>query len=296
MKRLLILCMTLLLLFSGCVPTAMEFPSVSLPEAPSQPAPDRAEGTLTVEFIDVGQGDSTLVHLPDGKTLLIDAGERKEGERVMDRLKEQGITRLDYVIGTHPHTDHIGGLQAIIENFDIGAIYMPKKLHTTKTFERLLEAIDQKGLKVHAASAGVTVLEEPGLFATFVAPSNADYEELNDYSAVLRLTFGTTSFLFTGDAEAQSEHEMLAGGHSLSADVLKVGHHGSTTSNTAAFLKAVSPTHAVISCGADNDYGHPHQQIVKRLTALGATLWRTDEQGTITVVSDGTTLSVSTEK
>lgn len=264
--------------------------------APEEPIPDRAEGTLMVEFLDVEQGDSALIHLPNGETMLIDAGERDQGEHVVATLQEQGITRLDYVIGTHPHTDHIGGLQEVIESFDIGEIYMPKKLHTTKTFENLLLAIRDKGLSVTSAKAGATVLEDEGLFATFVAPQDTDYEELNDYSAVLRLTFGETSFLFTGDAEAVSEHEMLNSGRSLSADVLKVGHHGSTTSNTVAFLKAVSPTHAVISCGADNDYGHPHKQILKRLTALKATVWRTDEQGKITVTSDGTTLTVTPEK
>ncbi len=264
--------------------------------APEEPVPDRAEGTLMVEFLDVEQGDSALIHLPNGETMLIDAGERDQGEHVVATLQEQGITRLDYVIGTHPHTDHIGGLQEVIESFDIGEIYMPKKLHTTKTFENLLLAIRDKGLSVTSAKAGTTVLEDEGLFATFVAPQDTDYEELNDYSAVLRLTFGETSFLFTGDAEAVSEHEMLNSGQSLSADVLKVGHHGSTTSNTVAFLKAVSPTHAVISCGADNDYGHPHKQILKRLSALKATVWRTDEQGKITVTSDGTTLTVTPEK
>ncbi|MBO4954500.1 MAG: MBL fold metallo-hydrolase [Clostridia bacterium] len=264
--------------------------------APEEPVPDRAEGTLMVEFLDVEQGDSALIHLPNGETMLIDAGERDQGEHVVATLQEQGITRLDYVIGTHPHTDHIGGLQEVIESFDIGEIYMPKKLHTTKTFENLLLAIRDKGLSVTSAKAGVTVLEDEGVFATFVAPQDTDYEELNDYSAVLRLTFGETSFLFTGDAEAVSEHEMLNSGQSLSADVLKVGHHGSTTSNTVAFLKAVSPTHAVISCGAGNDYGHPHKQILKRLSALKATVWRTDEQGKITVTSDGTTLTVTPEK
>lgn len=296
MKRLLLLLLTILICFSGCVPLPAELPSVDLPQPFDQPTPDRAEGTLMVEFIDVGQGDASLIHLPDGKTMLIDAGERKEGARVLEVLEEQGITRLDYVIGTHPHTDHIGGLQAVIETIDIGKIYMPKKMHTTKTFENLLQAISEKGLKVNTAKAGVTVLEEQGLFAAFVAPNGDDYEELNDYSAVLRLTFGTTSFLFTGDAEAVSEHEMLAEGHSLSAEVLKVGHHGSTTSNTVAFLNAVSPTHAVISCGEDNSYGHPHQQILKRLSALDATVWRTDKQGTVTVTSDGTTLTVTSEK
>lgn len=249
-----------------------------------------------VEFLDVGQGDATVIYLPNGETMLIDAGERDQGDNVVATLREQGVTRLDYVIGTHPHTDHIGGLQAVIEAFEIGKLYMPKVLHTTKTFESLLETVRNRNLTVYSAKAGVTVIEEEGLSAVFIAPHGTDYEELNDYSAVLHLTFGETGFLFTGDAEAVSEHEMLNSGQSLSADVLKVGHHGSTTSNTVAFLKAVSPTHAVISCGADNDYGHPHKQILKRLSALKATVWRTDEQGTVTVISDGTTLTVTAEK
>lgn len=262
------------LIFTGCTPTN---------GGVKEPAP--ADGTvLEVVFIDVAQGDSALVTLPTGEFLLIDAGEKKHAKTVISLLEEKGVTRLDYVIGTHPHADHIGGLAQVIGEFEVGRIFMPKASHNTATFENLLLAIKDKGLQVETAKEGVTLLDTPDLKAEFVAPCGEKYSDLNNYSAVLRLSYGETAFLFMGDAEELSEHEITA---DVSADVLKVGHHGSHTSTSEEFLKRVNPSIAIISCGKNNSYGHPHDTTVSLLERRNIKIYRTDELGNITVTSDG---------
>jgi competence protein ComEC len=175
---------------------------------------------------------------------------------------------------------------------DIGEIYMPRVSHTTQTFERLLDAIDRKGLQVNTARAGVNILSVPGLQIDIVAPVRDNYNNLNDWSAVVLLTYGSTAFLFTGDAEALSEGHITA---DISADVLKVGHHGSRTSTSQGFLDRVAPTYAVITVGANNSYGHPTEDVLRRLSNANVSVFRTDQQGTIIFTSDGSTLSVNTE-
>ncbi len=250
-----------------------------------------SSGNLKVHFIDVGQADSILVQLPSGQNILIDGGNNDDGTLVVNYLKQQGVKRLDHVIRIHPHEDHIGGLDVTIRNFEVGKVYLPKVAHATKTFEDLLLAIKGKGLKVTQAKAGVKLDVGPGIEAVMLAPNSSSYEDLNNYSAVLKLTYGDTSFLFTGDAEAESENEMLAAGYNLRADVLKVGHHGSSSSTTPAFLKAVLPKYAVISVGKDNEYGHPHSETLAKLSEAGVQVFRTDLQGTIVVTSDGRTIT-----
>lgn len=247
---------------------------------------------LTVHFIDVGQADSILIQAPSGQNILIDAGNNADATLVVNYMRQQGIERLDHVIGTHPHEDHIGGLDVVINRFDIGKVYLPRVAHTTSTYEDVLLAIKAKGLRVTEAKAGVQLDVGSGITATLLAPNSAEYEDLNDYSAVLRLVYGKTAFLFTGDAEAVSEAEMLRAGYRLDSDVLKVGHHGSASSTTSAFLRAVSPTYAVISVGRGNDYGHPHPATLARLESAGINVLRTDEMGTIVITSDGTSIIV----
>jgi len=249
-------------------------------------APGEAAGLVKAHFIDVGQGDACLVELPGGQTILIDGGSRAAGEKLLSYLREQGVERIDYLIATHPHEDHIGGLIGVVERMEIGKIYMPRVAHTTRTYEQFLEAIQAKGLKITAARAGVTVDTGEGVEAVFVAPCREDYKELNDHSAVLKLTYGQVSFLFTGDAEAEAEQDMLAGGADLAAQVLKAGHHGSSTSSSEAFLRAVQPQIAVISAGKDNSYGHPHREVLERLTSLGVEILRTDLAGDIVITAD----------
>jgi len=249
---------------------------------------------LKVSYIDVGQADSILIQTPGGKNVLIDAGNNGDATTIVTYLKAQNISRLDYVIATHSHEDHIGSMDTIIKTFDIGQVVMPKESSNTQTFRDLMTAIANKGLKPIEAKAGVKLDMGSEIYAELLAPNSSGYQDINDYSAVLRLVYGKNSFLFTGDAETQSESEMLHLGSQLKVDVLKVGHHGSRTSSTAAFLKLVTPKYAVISVGKGNSYGHPTQEALGRLGSVGATIYRTDESGTIVCESDGETITFKT--
>lgn len=243
---------------------------------------------MRVSFIDVGQGDSEFIELPNGQTLLIDAGTNETGANVTEYISFLGYSSIDYVVGTHPHEDHIGGLDDVINAFDIGALYMPKVIADTKTFEDVLDAAEAKGLSINTAKAGVSLVSEEDLKVEMLAPTLDSYENTNDYSAVIKIVYDDTSFLFMGDSEEFSEN-LITG--SLDSDVLKVGHHGSTTSTGDDFLKKVSPAYAVISCGKGNSYGHPHQETLDKLVSFGAEVYRTDELGTVIAVSDGKNIS-----
>lgn len=242
---------------------------------------------LEVHFLDVGQADCILIKTPEQKVILIDSGKNSDEDTVVSYIKSQKIDKIDVAIGTHPHEDHIGGLDAVINSFDIGKVFMPKVSHTTKTFEDVLNAIKNKGLKVTTAFAGTSIELDTTLKIEMLAPNSDGYDKMNDYSAVIKLTYDNTSFLFTGDAENISEKEMISKGYDLKADVLKVGHHGSATSTTAVFLKKVDPEYAIISVGKYNNYGHPDKLILNRLKTHGVEVFRTDEIGTIIAVSDG---------
>lgn len=257
-------------------------------EQESTPTPQAVpviNGELKVHFIDVGQGASQLIIGSTGKTILIDAGNNNMSTRVVEYLKKEKVKKIDILISTHPDADHSGGLDAVISNFDIGKIYMPKVQSNTKTFEDVLKAIQNKGLKVATAKSGITLDWEKDAKVEMIAPIGS-YDDANDMSAVVRLTYGETSFLFTGDAEAESEADLLKSGVNLKSNVLLVGHHGSETSTTKAFLDAVKPSYAVIQVGK-NSYGHPTEMVLSRLNDKGVKIYRNDEQGNIIFTSNG---------
>ena len=248
-----------------------------------------ADLPLAVNFIDVGQGDAIYVQSPNGKTMLIDGGERNGmAERYLDSI---GVKTIDVVVATHPHLDHIGGLPAIIQKYDVKQIVMPRVTSvTTVIYQNLLETIRAKGLRVTEGKAGLAIDFCPSVIIECLAPNSAEYRDVNDHSIVLKLTQGDVSFLLTGDATAVSEREMLQH-HSdkLKSTVLKIGHHGSSTSSTVAFMNAVNPQYAVFCVGRDNSYGHPTQEVWNRVSGLS--IFRTDVQGTIILTSDGKTVA-----
>ncbi|TCZ79942.1 MBL fold metallo-hydrolase [Paenibacillus albiflavus] len=253
-------------------------------------------GKLAVHFLDVGQGSSEFLISPTGKVMLIDTGDIDKEAIMMKHLKDYQINRIDILVLTHAHADHIGTASAIINNFDVGKIYMPKVGNTTKTYETLLKTIQNKKLKVTTAKAGIKLDWDEQVQVEMVAPVKANYEDLNDTSAVLKVTYGENSFLFTGDAERESEKDMLNLKADLSANVLAVGHHGSNTSSTNAFLDKVKPTYAVIQVGADNKYGHPTDATLNRLSKKNIKVFRNDLNGTVSAVADGKRIEFSTER
>ena len=246
------------------------------------------EGELQVHFLDVGQGDATLIFQGE-HAMLIDGGDNLKGWQVVDYLQYIGITHLDYMIGTHPDADHIGGLDTVLENISCNTVMMPELERDTASYEGLMEVLDEKEIEPISPKPGETYELGTAIF-TILAPNDV-YENVNDNSIALRLVHGGNSFLFTGDAENESETEMIKSGRLLASDVYKVAHHGSSGANSEMFLIAVNPAYAVISCGADNDYGHPHSDVLNQLRLMDTEVFRTDEQGTIVTVSDGSEIT-----
>jgi beta-lactamase superfamily II metal-dependent hydrolase len=263
-----------------------------------QPQNDSGDALLRVHFIDVAQGKSILIETPE-QNVLIDAGEREQGPVVLGYLNTHGIKRLDMIVATHPHSDHIGGLSAIIGELPVGEIIMPDVSEdmtpASSVYSDLLETIDEKELPITVAEPDAVYDLGGDAQLTLLGP-NTDYDDLNAYSVVSRLDFGANSFLFAGDATTDAERDMLEAGADLNATVLDVGHHGSRTSSGEDFLLAASPQIAVISCAEDNSYGHPHREVIERLNEIGAEILRTDIDGTVVITSDGQRLEVETAK
>ena len=249
--------------------------------------------TLEVHYLDIGQGDCTLIRQGD-HAMLIDAGNNSKGTKVQAYLENQGINHLDYVIGTHPDADHIGGLDVIIYKFDCDQVWMPDYSKDTRTYDDVIQAVKARDYKVtHPKAGDVYTLGEAEV--TVVCPVKDSYgSNANDYSIGVRVQFGENSFVFTGDAEEHSEEDMVASGENLKADVYKAAHHGSRTANTENFIKAIDPRYVVFSCGEGNTYGHPHAEVLDRLRKMGIQIFRTDDQGTVVAVSDGQTIAFNT--
>ena len=251
------------------------------------------DGQLQVHFLDVGQADSILIRTGEA-AMLVDAGTNESGRAVVSYLKEQGVETLNYVIGTHPHEDHIGGMDDVIREMDVKEVILPDKIHTSKTFEDVLDAIEEKGLSVTIARQGDVYTLGDAQFTILAPCAGKDYgDDLNNWSVGIRLVYGDNSFVLTGDAEKEAEADMVASGENLQGDVWKAAHHGSSTTNTSQMLDAVQPGYAVISCGKDNSYGHPHKETLEAFAKRGIQVFRTDEQGTIVITSDGEKLTFS---
>lgn len=267
---------------------------------PSQQASDFTPTgeTMGVYLIDVGQGDCILLVSPSGKTMLIDAGEKGHFDEIDAFLKEKGITRIDALVATHPHSDHIGSMKDIVENYDIGAVYMTNAVHTSATYENLLLAIQDKGLKIKRVKggSGVTIDWDGDVTINVLSPLKDEYDDYNLYSIVMKVTYGEFSILLTGDAEKENEADMLEQfpAEMLDCDVLKAGHHGSSTSTSKAFFDAVSPEAVLIPVGEGNDYGHPHEETLE--TIKNTNVYRSDLDGDISLVTDGKTYEITSEK
>lgn len=250
-------------------------------------------GTLTVTWLDVGQGDAAVIQC-GGQSMLIDGGKPEKSSYIYAWLQQHGLSYLDVIVATHVDADHIGGLSGALNYASVGTAYCPVTTGTTETFQSFVKYLAQRGKQIKVPTAGET-FALGGAQVQILGPLHRA-EDSNDNSIVLKVSFGATSFLFTGDAERAEEQDLLNAGVNLQSTVLKVGHHGSDTSTSYPFLRAVAPQYAVISVGAGNSYGHPTEAVLSRLRDAGVTTFRTDMQGEITAVSDGQTINFSTAK
>ena len=262
------------------------------PSASAAAAENTVDAPLEVHFIDVGQALSVLVEC-DGQFMLYDGGNVDDGSLIVSYLQSQGVEQLEYVFCSHAHEDHVGGLAAALAYFPAYHVYSPVTEAGTKCFQDFVKYTRQQGLQVEVPAVG-TMWPLGGATVTMLGPV-AQYSDTNDTSIVLRIDYGSTSFLLTGDMEKTAESDLVNSGANLKADVLQVGHHGSSTSTGYAFLSAVLPEMGIISCGANNKYGHPHEETLSILRDAGVDVYRTDLQGTITIGSDGQNYTVGTE-
>lgn len=263
-----------------------------------QPEAFPNEDKLVMHFIDVGQGDCIFT-AANGVTMLVDCGEYAVSSDVVSYLRDMGVKKLDYIVATHPHSDHMGGMARIIDSFDIGEIIIPhipdEQIPTAVFYDKFLESCEKKKLQITEAKAGNT-LELGRAKAEIVSVDGSSYDELNNYSVSLLITHGSNTFLLTGDSESEAEAAMLNSDRLCKVSLYKAGHHGSSQASTREFLELIQPQNAVISCGAENPYGHPSDTALKRLDRYTDKIYRTDLCGSIVFESDGAKLLVRTER
>lgn len=275
-KIVLLLCIFLL---AGCTEAIQ-----------TEKIPVTAGHDMRVHFIDVGQGDSILIESPNGKTMLVDGGVKGAGPQVVSYLRELGVSKLDIVVATHPDADHIGGLIPVLNSMTIEQFYDSGKVHTSQTFEEMLTLIDEKNIPYDVPTPGDNIKFDEDVTVK-VLNANEQASDNNDASIVLKIVYGNVSFLLTGDAGIALEKEMMQ--YDVSATVLKAGHHGSNTSSSEDFIRAVKPEVTILSYGKDNKYGHPHAEVVDRLKEIGSKIYATADIGTITVTTDGVNYAVN---
>lgn len=279
MKKIIWLLVAMLLVLTGCTEVTETTPAVAGKE-------------MSVHFIDVGQGDSIFIKAPNGKTMLIDGGVKGAGKTVVDYLRTQGVTKLDYVVATHPDADHIGGLIAVLNSISIKEFIDSGKVHTSQTYEEMLALVNDKNIRYTVPKAGDTVALDPTVKVDVLA-SDENASDNNDASIVLRVAYQNISFLLMGDAGHNIEKQLVQDGVDVEATILKAGHHGSNTSSLPQFIQAVSPLATILSYGQDNKYGHPHAEVVDALTQVGSDIYGTAESGMIVVTTDGVTYDIN---
>ncbi len=304
MKRYLALILAVIMMITlvGCRVSdewiAQDSPSVTqnvpgTEEENKTPEPEPIESSLEIHYIDVGQADAALVLCGD-KTMLIDGGNATDSSLIYTYLKNKNVSHIDCIICSHPHEDHIGGLPAALTNFDVGMVYAPSVEADSNVYNTFVNKVSEKGLTIQEPTPGTELVLGDAKVA-FLGPINPT-DDLNNASVILKITHGKNSFLFTGDAEREAEQDVLDAGYDLSATVLKVGHHGSANSTTYPFLREIMPEYAVISVGKGNSYGHPTEETLSRLRDADIKVYRTDMQDDIIAVSDGETVSITTQK
>ncbi|MBU3110853.1 MBL fold metallo-hydrolase [Clostridium lacusfryxellense] len=244
------------------------------------------ENNMVTHFIDVGQGDCILIQV-NNKNLLIDSGTTDSRKKLIKYLKKNNIKKLDYVVATHPHEDHIGGMASVIKAFDIGMFYAPKATATSESFVDMILALRSKSIKINISAPTISLDLGPSTSCVMLSPNSTTYENVNNYSCVIKVSYKSSTYLFMGDAEELVEHELIKNGYDLKAQVLKVGHHGSKTSSSQEFLNIVSPEISIISCGFYNTYGHPNKGTLAKLKKTNSIVHRTDLDKDIVLISDG---------
>lgn len=255
------------------------------------------ENKMIIHYIDVGQGDCILIQV-NNKNLLIDSGPSSNRKDLLNYLEKLDIKKFDYIIATHPHEDHIGNMDTIIKRYDIGSFYSPKVITSSTTFENMISALVDKNLKINVLKKGVKGIDlgKNTEIEVFSPLENISSDNLNDYSPIIKITFFNNSFLFTGDAEISTEDTVLSQNNNLNCDILKVGHHGSSTSTSTDFLISTNPSVAIISVGKNNSYGHPTSETLSLLNSYNIRTIRTDINGTVIAISDGKNINISTVK